>query len=145
MKWTVGVGVLLIANFAGTAMAACNGKGNDPMSKAQITALLAPGTNKYVCYNNGSSRESNETLLSGGLVQDYKSGLKTGKDPIKVVGSYAITGGETGLITYTYKGDSSPYTYHICTTHSGNRYTFDPVSSAGGNKIMVVTPGPGSC
>jgi hypothetical protein len=144
MKRVAVAGFFLVANIAGPAVAAdCSALGG-AMTGAQIQALLAPGTGVYACYNNGSKRENNETLLSGtttGTVQEYHTGGTT----VENEGSYTISVTSPGVITYTYTSGAGPYAYNICVNPvSGTTYQFVNASNANGYNI-VISNGPGTC
>jgi hypothetical protein len=127
--------VFLATNVVGPAMATCTGFGGS-MSASAIATLLKPlvatppplpSGATYACYNNGSMRENNETLIgsaTSGAVWDYKLGAPSAgnKDPSAQVGTYTISGTATGTITYTY-AHTAP-AYQICVTPSGSTYQF---------------------
>lgn len=120
------------AAFGGTLKA--NGNGS-------ITSLLKPGGGVYACYRSGSAIENNETLINGTQVQDYKKGPSDPRDRSTVVGTYRITGGNTGVITYTY--GSNGFAYNICATPNGNTYQFAP--TGGGPNIAIIVSNSPSC
>jgi len=111
----------------------CNNHGGS-MTGDQIQALLHPGTNVYACYNPGTGRQNNETLLTGttsGTFQEYHKGGAT----VQNEGTYTIAGGTgTGTITYAYTVGGTD-TYNICLTPSGTTYSF--LNSA--NKLLSIS------
>lgn len=135
-------GAFFLANSAFPAMADCTSQG-DPLpgtGTPSITSLLNPGGGVYACYNPGSGRENNETLLGGSAVQDYKLGPTDPKDPSTVVASYTI-----GANSITYNYGSSTDTYQICATPiSANIYEFFNTGTNASISI-VISSGPGTC
>jgi hypothetical protein len=110
-------GVFLLANVAGPAWADACGTAShgSNMTNTQIMTLLNPGTGIYACYNNGTRRESNETLLAGTQFQEYHKGGST----VEIEGAYAISESSLnhGLLTYTYNS-GGVYSYRVCTDAS---------------------------
>ena len=133
MKRVIIAGLFLLADIVGPAMAdSCNSHGG-AMTGNQIQALLNPGTNVYACYNPGTGRQNNETLLTGttsGTFQEYHKGGAT----VQNEGTYTIAGGTgTGTITYAYTVGGTDI-YNICLTASGTNYFF--LNSA--NKLLTI-------
>lgn len=132
-------GLFLLANIAGPAMADCSAYGG-PMTASAITTLLQPGGGVYACYNPGSHRENNETLINGTQVQEYHTGGST----VELEGTYAITtSGSAGVITYTYNSGGA-FSYNICVTPAGNAYQFVNTST-GTNYTIVVSASTSGC
>ena len=144
MKRITAAGIFLLANIVGPAMADCTNFGG-AMTQAQVTALLNPGNNVYTCYNPGSGRQNNETLLAGNQFQDFKHGAPgpTNRDPTAVVGTYTLGSSDPGTVQYIYTVGGT-YTYNICVTPSGNIYQFVNTGT-GANLSIAVTSGPGNC
>jgi hypothetical protein len=143
MKRAIVAGLFLLANVVGPAWAdQCGTAGHtSDMSNTQISTLLAPGTGIYTCYNNGSRRENNETLLSNGHFQEYHFGGATVEDE----GTYTInnlSGG--GAIRYTYNS-GGVYTYRICTDASSAPTYFFINNSSNAVLRIVVSSAPGAC
>jgi hypothetical protein len=133
MTRTVVAGAFLLANLIGPAFAdtcATAVHGGD-LSQAAITTLLNPGGGVYACYNNGTKRENNETLLGSGQFQEYHTGGST----VQLEGTYTLTSttdsdnASAGVITYTYTSGGT-YAYYICSANSGTTYYFINTSGA---------------
>ena len=144
MKWVITAGILAAAGFAGPAMASCVDFGG-VMADSDITTLLNPGGSIYACYNPGSGRENNETLVNATQVQDFKNGAPGpgNNDPTAIVGTYTIGGGATGVIAYTYSSGGT-FSYNICKTPAGSIYQFVNTST-NANLSIAISTGPGSC
>ena len=111
-----------------------------------VTSVLNPGGNVYACYNPGSGRENNETLLSGGQFQEWHSGASSGAGAPQIEGNWLITGGSSGgIIKYTYTtGATKVYNYYICSDNAGSTYHFVNTATNAVYNI-VISSGPGSC
>ena len=149
-------GLFLLANIAGPAFADQCSNVNDggnllataTLPASSIASVLDPGGNVYACYNNGTARENNETLLTGsggttpitGSFQEYHKGGST----VQAEGTFTITtAGTGGIVEYHYTGGKT-FSYYICSTTSGNIYYFINASTLVVYPIHV-TSGPGVC
>ena len=138
-------GIVMVANIAGPTFAAdCSALGGARTS-AQIQTLLAPGTGVYACYNNGSKRENNETLLAGtttGTLQD----VHTGGTTVENEGTLHNIGPEPGghHVHVYVRGGSVFLQYLSVNPVSGSTYQFVNTATTAGYNI-VISSSPGTC
>jgi hypothetical protein len=151
MQRIIVAGVFALANIVGPAMAdVCSAAGHTgDLTGTAIITLLSPGTGTvYACYNPGSRRENNETLLTGGTTLPVSGNFQeyhTGGTTVELEGTYTITNNATngGLITYVYKSGGT-YAYRICSDNVGTTYHYINNST---NAVLniVITASPGAC
>jgi hypothetical protein len=140
-------GALFLAFGAGQAMAQ-NCTSGTLLQSPEITTLVA---NRYACVGSFPTAQWNE-LHSGSNVLDYKKGPTDPVDPSDTAtnptGTFAVTGGDSGTITYTY--GSSAYGYNIrangtgtgtgtgTLTYSVGTYSFCGVSGGAPNLLVTI-------
>ncbi len=144
MKRAIVAGVFLFANVAGPVMADCGTTGHVAnLSEAAIISLLSPGGGVYACYNPGTGRQNNETLLgsgTGGTFQEYHMGGATVQNEGNwIIGTFA----NSGTIAYAYSQGGTLF-YFICSDNSGSNYHFVNENTDAVLNITIST-GPGTC
>lgn len=151
MKPVFVMGSIFLALGASHAVMAQTCSGN----KLSATAIQTLVAGKYACYGPGAypNVQWNElhTGTSSGTVTDYKKGPSDPVDPTKAVGTYAITGTNSAIITYTYSDGGGAYGYNVYAnlgTASPNPGNYSFCTTGGGVNLPVtvgLTTGNGGC
>lgn len=134
----------LLALGSGSALAACsNSSGYMRLNGPDLSTLLTGNT---ACYPAGGPPWTNQELHSGGNIIDYKKGPSDPVDPSKTIGTYAVTGTDMGVVTYSYTGGGS-FSYEVFGGASlplGN-YDFCSGGSPLANGPVKIKSGGGGC
>ncbi len=122
MKRTIYALSLLLAIGSGPALATnCMVSGGyAQLSGTQISSLLEGRT---ACYPAGGPPWTNQEAHSGGTITDFKQGTNP-VDPSGPVGTYTISSGDPGTITYNYSSGPS-FSYTVFGSNSANAGTYD--------------------
>ncbi len=102
---------LSVANSGGTAPGVVRVQGSSSAVTGTLNTFLAGQT---ICYRTGTPWINQEWHQGsgGGTLTDWKTGLPTGVDPIKDIGTWSLTGtGATSRVVYTYGANT--FTYSI--------------------------------
>jgi hypothetical protein len=118
------VGFALVA-LPAAATAACAGP-SVRVADPALTTLLQ-GNTVCVPVATQPTMTSQEFHQAGGALIDYKRGPSDPVDPTKIVGTWAITGGDRfPSVTYTYPPSGGTYTYSVWDNLNGTHSFCSP-------------------